>query len=80
MNRLDELEYDPHLTAVGMFEHLEHPHIGLYQAVRPPVKFSRTPANICRHAPLLGEHTQEILAEAGIKPPAEGSSTDRAAG
>jgi crotonobetainyl-CoA:carnitine CoA-transferase CaiB-like acyl-CoA transferase len=63
MNRLDELETDPHLEAVGMFERHEHPHVGGYKLVRPPVRFSKTPANIYRHAPLLGEHTNELLAE-----------------
>jgi crotonobetainyl-CoA:carnitine CoA-transferase CaiB-like acyl-CoA transferase len=63
MNRLDELETDPHLVAVGMFERHEHPHVGGYKLVRPPVKFSKTPANVYRHAPLLGEHTNELLAE-----------------
>jgi crotonobetainyl-CoA:carnitine CoA-transferase CaiB-like acyl-CoA transferase len=68
MNRLDELEDDPHLAAVGLFRRYEHPHIGGYKVVRPPVKFSKTPANIYRHAPLLGEHTEEILAEAEDQP------------
>jgi crotonobetainyl-CoA:carnitine CoA-transferase CaiB-like acyl-CoA transferase len=31
--------------------------------MRPPVKFYRTPANIPRHPPVLGEHSDEILAE-----------------
>ena len=31
--------------------------------MKPPVKFSETPANIRRHPPRLGEHTDEILAE-----------------
>jgi crotonobetainyl-CoA:carnitine CoA-transferase CaiB-like acyl-CoA transferase len=77
MNRLDELEDDPHLAAVGMFHRYEHPHIGPYKAVRPAVKFSKTPSNIYRHAPLLGEHTQEVLAEAGDLN-ASGSGSERA--
>jgi crotonobetainyl-CoA:carnitine CoA-transferase CaiB-like acyl-CoA transferase len=65
MNRLQDLESDPHLDAVGLFQRYDHPHVGGYKAMRPPVKFSRTPANIYRHPPLLGEHNAEVLAEAG---------------
>jgi crotonobetainyl-CoA:carnitine CoA-transferase CaiB-like acyl-CoA transferase len=31
--------------------------------VRPPVIFSKTPSGLRRHAPLFGEHTDEVLAE-----------------
>ncbi|MFC3172807.1 CaiB/BaiF CoA transferase family protein [Novosphingobium bradum] len=64
MNRLEDLESDPHLAAVGMFRRYEHPDVGGYNMLKPPVKFSRTPANIYRHAPGLGEHNAEVLAEA----------------
>jgi crotonobetainyl-CoA:carnitine CoA-transferase CaiB-like acyl-CoA transferase len=62
-NRLDELEADPHLAAVGMFELYEHPDVGPYKQMRPPVRFAKTPANIRRHPPRLGQHTEEVLAE-----------------
>jgi crotonobetainyl-CoA:carnitine CoA-transferase CaiB-like acyl-CoA transferase len=65
MNRLDELQDDPQLKAVELFQRYEHPGAGPYKAVRPPVKFSRTPSTIHRHAPRLGEHTAEVLAEVG---------------
>lgn len=64
-NRLDELESDPHLAAVGLFEHYDHPELGIYKQLRPPVTFSATPSNIRRHPPRLGQHTHEILAEFG---------------
>jgi len=63
MNRLDELEHDPHLVAVELFQPYEHPDAGRYKAIRPAVKFSKTPSTIHRHAPRLGEHTAEVLAE-----------------
>jgi crotonobetainyl-CoA:carnitine CoA-transferase CaiB-like acyl-CoA transferase len=63
MNRLDELPDDPHLAAVGLFQRYEHPDAGAYFALRPPVRYSKTPANIRRHPPRLGEHTEEVLAE-----------------
>jgi crotonobetainyl-CoA:carnitine CoA-transferase CaiB-like acyl-CoA transferase len=63
MNRLDDLQADPHLEAVGLFERYEHPDAGPYVSLRPPVTYSVTPANIRRHPPRLGEHTDELLAE-----------------
>jgi crotonobetainyl-CoA:carnitine CoA-transferase CaiB-like acyl-CoA transferase len=64
MNRLDDLPHDEHLDAVGLFERYRHPVAGDYLSLRPPVRYSVTPANVRRHPPRLGEHTQEILAEA----------------
>ena len=63
MNRLDDLMTDPHLEAVGLFERYEHPDAGAYIAMRPAVKYAATPANIRRHPPRLGEHTEEVLGE-----------------
>jgi crotonobetainyl-CoA:carnitine CoA-transferase CaiB-like acyl-CoA transferase len=62
-NRFEDLERDPHLAAVGLFEPYDHPHLGPYKAIRPPVKFEKTPANIRRHPPRLGEQTEEVFAE-----------------
>ena len=66
-NRLDDLESDPHLAAVGLFERYEHPEVGGYKQMRPPVKFAGSPSNIRRHPPRLGEHTEEVLAELGLE-------------
>jgi crotonobetainyl-CoA:carnitine CoA-transferase CaiB-like acyl-CoA transferase len=63
MNRLDDLPHDEHLDAVGLFERYRHPAAGDYVSLRPPVRYSMTPANVRRHPPRLGEHSQEILAE-----------------
>jgi crotonobetainyl-CoA:carnitine CoA-transferase CaiB-like acyl-CoA transferase len=67
MNRLDDLLDDPHLAAVGFFQRHAHPEAGPYVVMRPPVKYSATPANIRRHPPRLGEHTAEVLAEVGAE-------------
>ncbi|MFN9848463.1 MAG: CaiB/BaiF CoA transferase family protein [Alphaproteobacteria bacterium] len=64
-NTLDDLDHDPHLNAVGFFETYDHPQVGAYRQIKPPVKFSKSPSNIRRHPPMLGEHTDEILAEIG---------------
>jgi crotonobetainyl-CoA:carnitine CoA-transferase CaiB-like acyl-CoA transferase len=66
-NRLDELTRDPHLSAVGFFERLEHPQAGPYLSMKPPLRFSQTPCNVRRHPPRLGEHTEEIT---GLQPAA----------
>jgi crotonobetainyl-CoA:carnitine CoA-transferase CaiB-like acyl-CoA transferase len=63
MNTLDDLLVDPHLEAVGFFERYEHPDAGPYFGMKPPVSYSATPANVRRHPPRMGEHTDEVLAE-----------------
>jgi crotonobetainyl-CoA:carnitine CoA-transferase CaiB-like acyl-CoA transferase len=61
---LEEREQgDPYRTIVS-----EHPAVGTYPLLRSPMNFSRTPARFRRRAPNLGEHTAEILAEAGFTP------------
>lgn len=68
VKRLEDLPDDPHVKAVGLFEPAEHPSEGAYRAIRAPVAFSASPFRIRRHAPRLGEHTAEVLAEAGLAP------------
>jgi crotonobetainyl-CoA:carnitine CoA-transferase CaiB-like acyl-CoA transferase len=63
---LTEIPDDPHIKAVGLFGEAQHPTEGRYRTVRNPVSFSATPFRIRRHAPRLGEHTAEVLAEAGL--------------
>ena len=40
-----------------------HPTAGSVDLVRSPMNLSRTPAGVARHPPLLGEHTEEVLAD-----------------
>jgi crotonobetainyl-CoA:carnitine CoA-transferase CaiB-like acyl-CoA transferase len=62
---LDELPDHPHLKAVGMFQRADHPTEGPVRYVRPPTRFQATPADVRRLAPSHGEHSAEILREAG---------------
>jgi crotonobetainyl-CoA:carnitine CoA-transferase CaiB-like acyl-CoA transferase len=57
---------DPHTQAREMEVQLEHPVEGTIRALGIPVKLSDTPGSIRRPAPLLGEHTAEVLREAGF--------------
>ena len=55
----------PQTLARDMVVEVEHSKIGPVKTVGFPVKFSETPTSIDRGAPLLGEHTQEVLADLG---------------
>jgi crotonobetainyl-CoA:carnitine CoA-transferase CaiB-like acyl-CoA transferase len=57
---------DPHTQAREMEIRLEHPVEGEIRALGIPVQMSDTPGAIRRPAPLLGEHTDEVLREAGF--------------
>lgn len=66
VHRLDTLETDPHLQAVGFFEHRTHDVVGGTVALKHPVAYSQTPGGTTRDQPALGAHTRECLAEAGL--------------
>ena len=66
VNSLEDLFHDPHLEAVDFWKSFDHPTEGQLKMPGFPSKFSKTPASIRKHAPKLGEHSKEILAEAGI--------------
>ncbi|MCW5323588.1 CoA transferase [Verminephrobacter aporrectodeae subsp. tuberculatae] len=63
---LDELPEHPHLKAVGLFEDATHPTEGPIRQLRPTARFSATPTKVYRQAPTVGQHTTEILREAGL--------------
>lgn len=63
---LEELEDDPHLNAIDFFKKAEHSSEGGVVMPDIPVKFSRTPAGIDQLQPGFGEHSAEILREAGL--------------
>jgi len=45
---------------------LEHPRAGRTRALGLPIKLSASPGKVARPAPLLGQHTREVLAEFGF--------------
>jgi crotonobetainyl-CoA:carnitine CoA-transferase CaiB-like acyl-CoA transferase len=61
-----ELPDDPHAQAMGLFEEYEHPVAGRIRHPRHPIQFYGTPAALTRDAPVLGQHTDEVLEELGI--------------
>jgi crotonobetainyl-CoA:carnitine CoA-transferase CaiB-like acyl-CoA transferase len=65
MNNIKEVFEDPHMIDRGITVDVEHPVMGKMKAVRNPVLFEDESPSIRRYAPLLGEHTEEILAHLG---------------
>jgi crotonobetainyl-CoA:carnitine CoA-transferase CaiB-like acyl-CoA transferase len=59
---------DPQVVARGMVLETDHPVLGRLRTLGSPIKLSATPADATRRAPLLGEHTDEVLSEIGLAP------------
>ena len=66
INDLAAVFADPHLAERGLFVDLPHPVLGTVRAIGSPLHLSDTPPVMRRAAPLLGEHTREVLQEAGL--------------
>ena len=66
INDLAHVFADPHLIERGLFADLPHPSLGSVRAIGSPLHLSDTPAVMRRAAPRLGEHTREVLGEAGL--------------
>ena len=66
VNTLDDLIDDPHLVETGFWQEFDHPTEGRVRMSKPPINFSKTPAEIRILAPRLGENSVEVLKEAGL--------------
>jgi len=65
INSYAETFADPQVLARGMVVDVDHPTLGRMRALGSPIKMSETPPIVDRRAPLLGEHTRDVLREAG---------------
>ena len=74
---MKELADEPSLRKTGTIVEVEHPVRGKYLTVGNPIKLSDSPTDVTR-SPLLGEHTDEVMAELGYSPEQVGAL--RAAG
>ncbi len=61
---MEEIAADQSLRATGTIVEIDHPQRGKYLSVGNPIKMSDSPTEVTR-SPLLGEHTEEVLAELG---------------
>ena len=62
-----ELVEDPQIRHNGTFVEYEHPTEGRVKTPGFPIRFSKTPSEVSRGAPLAGEHTRDVLREAGLQ-------------
>lgn len=70
MHTLESLMKDPHLAARGFFRRVQHPSEGEIVSMAVPSTWSRSMPKNDRPAAHAGEHTREVLAEAGYAPEA----------
>ena len=63
---LHEVASDPQAEAIGLFPTIEHPERGSYRTVRPPIRLRGVDTSPKRSAPIAGEHTRSVLADAGF--------------
>jgi crotonobetainyl-CoA:carnitine CoA-transferase CaiB-like acyl-CoA transferase len=66
INNYEQVFADPHIKARDMVVETTHPTLGRVRMLGSPVKMSETPPQVARRAPLLGEHTEEVLRELGF--------------
>lgn len=66
VNTFSQILSHPHVQQSGIVGSLEHPVLGPLPQLTPPIQLHDTPGGFSRPAPMLGEHTVDILAEAGL--------------
>ncbi|MBI3491636.1 MAG: CoA transferase, partial [Acidobacteria bacterium] len=69
INTIDQVVVHPQVAARGSLVESTHPVAGTIKVVAPPVRMSDTPGTVRTPAPLLGQHTEEVLRDRlGISP------------
>jgi formyl-CoA transferase/CoA:oxalate CoA-transferase len=68
VNDYPQLVQHPAVRATGMIVEQDHPRAGRFTTMASPVKLEKTPGTIRTGAPALGEHSREVLREAGLTP------------
>ena len=67
INSIADMAAHPQTAAREMVVELEHPRAGRTRTLGLPIKLSATPGKVDRPAPLLGQHTREVLAQYGFE-------------
>jgi crotonobetainyl-CoA:carnitine CoA-transferase CaiB-like acyl-CoA transferase len=65
INNYADVFNDPQVKARDLSVEVEHPTLGPLRTLGTPLKMSETPLDVRRRAPMLGEHTADVLREAG---------------
>lgn len=68
-NGIEEMMADPQVQHAGIVVEAEHPEAGTLRYLRNPVRFEKTPSCLRQHPPTLGQHSDELLREAGYSEP-----------
>ena len=63
INTIDRVIDHPQVVARGALVECDHPVAGKVRVVGPPARLSETPADVRMPAPLLGQHTDDVLRE-----------------
>jgi CoA:oxalate CoA-transferase len=70
VNNFKEVFEDPHIVARGVLRDDDHPRLGKMRVVRNPILMDHDGPDLVRTAPMLGEHSEELLSELGYTPEA----------
>ena len=63
INDIGQISRDPHIRHRGMLAEIDQPAVGKMRIVGSPIRLSETPGEVFAPAPLLGQHTEEVLRE-----------------
>jgi crotonobetainyl-CoA:carnitine CoA-transferase CaiB-like acyl-CoA transferase len=66
VHKFSEALNHPQVLQSGLVTSVRHPTLGEVKTLAPVIQLSDTPGHVSRHPPLLGEHTEEVLQEAGL--------------